>query len=436
MFKINRFKELSSKTKVKILAFTLPFFGIVTASAIGMSTQEVPLPPVHKVIDQLVLPDLPQTPIEATNTYWQEELIQSGDTLRGLLARLGASKEEVQSFIRNSDLSSDLLHLTEGKSVSVQFSGTGELMAIQLLLDDDNGDKTLVAIEKENGEWRTSSDAINAQPVPTVRSITISQSAQRDLMKSGVPGDISAALNEVFSDQFPLATLGRGDKINLVYETLYHRGLAVAYGNILAVEITKNNKLYSAYHFDHGDNTGAYYSKNGQTLKKGFDVQPVSNARVSSPFGIRNHPILNTVKKHNGIDYAATIGTPIKAPATGKITFKGVQGGYGNTIIITHPGGVETLYAHMNGFGKVALGQTIQAGTVIGFVGNTGRSTGPHLHYEARINGQAVDPSSIALPTRNLNARELAQFRTDIQLVEPQLAAVRHLNVRMFAKAD
>ncbi len=170
--------------------------------------------------------------------------------------------------------------------------------------------------------------------------------------------------------------------------------------------------------------------------QRGRRVQPVSNARVSSPFGIRNHPILKTVKKHNGIDYAATTGTEIKAPATGKITFKGVQGGYGNTIVITHPGGVETLYAHMNGFGKVALGQTIQAGTVIGYVGNTGRSTGPHLHYEARINGQAVDPSSIALPTRNLNQRELAKFKDGIQQVEPQLAAVRHLNVRMFAKAD
>lgn len=436
MLKINRFNQLSSKTKRTVLAITLPFFGIVTASAIGMSAQEVTLPPVHKVIDQLVLPDLPQPLRESANTYWQEELIQSGDTLRGLLARLGASKEEVQSFIRNSDLSSELLTLSEGKSVSVQFSGTGELLAIQLLLDDDNGEKTLVAIEKENGEWRTSSDAINAQPVSTVRSITITQSAQRDLLKSGVPGDISAALNEVFGDQFALASLSRGDKINIVYETLYHRGLAVAYGNILAVEITKNNKLYSAYHFDHGDNTGAYYSKNGQTLTKGFDVLPISNARVSSPFGIRNHPILNTVKKHNGIDYAAPTGTEIKAPATGKVSFKGVQGGYGNTIVITHPGGIETLYAHMSGFGKVALGQTIQAGTVIGFVGTTGRSTGPHLHYEARINGQAVDPSSVALPTRNLNQRELATFKTAIQQVEPQLAAVRHLNVHMYAKAD
>ncbi|MBP6562734.1 MAG: M23 family metallopeptidase [Neisseriaceae bacterium] len=436
MLKINRLTQLNSKTKRIALAIALPFFGIVTASAIGVSTQEVVLPPMHKVIDHLALPDLPLPVLDAENTYWQEELIQSGDTLRGLLSRLGASKEEVQSFIRNSDLSSDLLTLSEGKSVSVQFGGTGELLAIQLLLDDDNGEKTLVAIEKENGEWRTSSDAINAQPVPTVRSITITRSASRDLLASGVPSDISAALNEVFGDQFALVSLRRGDRINLVYETLYHRGLAVAYGNILAVEITKNNQLYSAYHFDHGDNTGAYYSKNGQTLRKGFAVLPVDKARVSSPFGIRNHPILKTVKKHNGIDYAAPTGTEIKATATGKVTFKGVQGGYGNTIVITHPGGVETLYAHMNGFGKVALGQTIQAGTVIGFVGTTGRSTGPHLHYEARINGQSVDPSGIALPTRNLSKRELAQFRTDIEQVEPQLAAVRHLSVRMFAKAD
>ena len=174
-------------------------------------------------------------------------------------------------------------------------------------------------------------------------------------------------------------------------------------GNILAAEIVKGGKSYQAYYYSQGkgdEESGSYYDQSGKSLqqKEGFNIEPVVYTRISSPFGYRVHPVLHTVRMHTGIDYAAPSGTPIKATADGVITFKGWKGGYGNTVMIRHSNGVETLYGHMSAF-TPAQG-TVRAGEVIGFVGTTGRSTGPHLHYEARVNSQPVNPTTVALPTQ------------------------------------
>jgi murein DD-endopeptidase MepM/ murein hydrolase activator NlpD len=161
--------------------------------------------------------------------------------------------------------------------------------------------------------------------------------------------------------------------------------------------------------------------------KLGFSNQPVDFARISSPYGVRFHPVLRTVKMHTGIDYAAPSGTPIKAPADGEIVFKGWKGGYGNTVMLQHSNGVETLYAHMSAFSPA--GGKVRAGEIIGYVGSTGRSTGPHLHYEARLNGQPVNPATVALPTPKLSQTEMAEFRRQQQDASNTLAAVRNLPV-------
>ena len=206
----------------------------------------------------------------------------------------------------------------------------------------------------------------------------------------------------------------------------------MAVGDILAAEVVKDGKTYQAYYYSQGkgdEESGSYYDQNGKSLqqKEGFNTEPVAYTRISSPFGYRVHPVLHTVRMHTGIDYAAPTGTPIKAAADGEVIFKGWKGGYGNTVMIRHANGVETLYGHMSAFSP-ADGR-VRAGEVIGFVGTTGRSTGPHLHYEARVNGQPVNPTTVALPTPKLTPTNMAAFRKQQKDASTMLSAVRSLPV-------
>ena len=154
-------------------------------------------------------------------------------------------------------------------------------------------------------------------------------------------------------------------------------------------------------------------------------MQPVEYTRISSPYGLRVHPILHTLRMHTGIDYAAPEGTPIHAPADGIVTWKGWKGGYGNTIMLTHANGVETLYGHMSAYAPI--GNAVKAGDVIGYVGASGRATGPHLHYEARINGQHVNPTTVALPTPKMEQVNMAKFNQQRAKSDTMLAAIRNL---------
>ena len=220
--------------------------------------------------------------------------------------------------------------------------------------------------------------------------------------------------------------------MRLLYNNMYFRGQQMGTGDILAAEIVKSGKTYQAYYYSQGkgdEESGSYYDQNGKSLqqKEGFNIEPVVYTRISSPFGYRVHPVLHTVRMHTGIDYAAPTGTPIKASADGVITFKGWKGGYGNTVMIRHSNGVETLYGHMSAF-TPAEGN-VRAGEVIGFVGTSGRSTGPHLHYEARVNGQPVNPTTVALPTPKLTPTNMAAFRQQQKTANTMLAAVRGLPV-------
>ena len=267
--------------------------------------------------------------------------------------------------------------------------------------------------------------------MPTLRSVIVRTSAQGSLAQAGVGVELRESLRDIFSDKVKIDELTEGDQIRLLYNSMYFRGQEMATGDILAAEVIRNGKSYRAYYYDKGDEGGSYYDQDGKALKEvssnGFNYQPVQFTRISSPYGFRVHPILNTVRMHTGIDYAAPMGTSVYAPADGTLTFRGWKGGYGHTVMLRHANGVETLYAHLSAFSP-ATGY-VRAGEVIGFVGSSGRSTGPHLHYEARINGQPVNPTSVALPTPKIETVNLAQFRKQQQQAETMMAAIRGLPV-------
>jgi murein DD-endopeptidase MepM/ murein hydrolase activator NlpD len=409
-------------------AASLPFMGALTAMAITQeqALPKAPLPLAQQVTERLALPALPAAQASGVR-YWREEAVQRGDTIARLLNRLGVDDDEATRFIHASPLSRNLLKLRTGATLSVEVNDQGELFGLRFLNDDENGEKLLVVIEKNGTQWQASADAPATETMQTVRSVLVKTSATGALAQAGIPVEVRTGLSEIFADQVVLSALRPGDKINVVYETLLYKGSPLATGNILGAEILRGKKTYQAFYFEHDSESGAYYDAAGKPLKKGFTMQPV-NAQISSGFGMRFHPILRSLRMHEGVDYAAASGTPIVAPSNATVETVAQQNGYGNVVILKHNSKLSTLYAHMSQFAKGArAGKSVKAGDVIGYVGSTGRSTGPHLHFEVRINGQAVDPATNALPTPGLSSTQLAEFKSGNRQLTAHLQLLREL---------
>ena len=191
-----------------------------------------------------------------------------------------------------------------------------------------------------------------------------------------------------------------GDDYYILYEEIYQDGEFVTDGEIVAAEFNNNGRTFQAIRFVDKDGRSDYFTPEGESVRKAFVRAPVDFTRISSSFNPRRrHPVLNTIRAHRGVDYAAPKGTPIKAAGDGKVIFRGRKGGYGNAVILQHGGNITTLYAHMSSFAKSArVGRRVRQGQVIGFVGSTGLATAAHLHYEYRLNGVHRNPRTVPLP--------------------------------------
>lgn len=412
-----------------LLGILLPVSGAMTAYAV---TEPVPEYQGFKV--ERVSEELPAVYVETGNfqsSYWAQEVVQQGDSLADVLTRMGVPQTDIKQIMAKNSAERDMQHLRANQSVNIRIDASGQVTDVQFFTDEEL-ERNLVALEKVKGKWQASTSEVDMKTMPTLRSVVVRTSARGAMAQAEIPVEIRESLSEIFSDLLSLEDLKEGDVIRLLYDSMYFRGQQMGTGNILAAEIVKGGKSHQAYYYSQGkgdEESGSYYDQSGKSLqqKAGFNIEPVVYTRISSPFGYRVHPVLHTVRMHTGIDYAAPSGTPIKATADGVITFKGWKGGYGNTVMIRHSNGVETLYGHMSAF-TPAQG-TVRAGEVIGFVGTTGRSTGPHLHYEARVNSQPVNPTTVALPTPKLTPTNMAAFRQQQKSANTILASVRGLPV-------
>ncbi|WP_253355475.1 M23 family metallopeptidase [Neisseria perflava] len=412
-----------------LLGILLPVSGVMTAYAV---TEPMPTNQGFKV--ERVSEELPAVHIDNSgfqSSYWVQEVVQQGDSLSDVLTRMGVPQTDIKQIMAKNNAERDMKNLRTNQSVNVRVDASGEVTDVQFFTDEEL-ERNLVALEKVKGKWQASTSEIDMQTMPTLRSVKIRSSAIGDMLRAEIPSEVYIQLKEIFADSFDTQDLKEGDTIRLLYNSMYFRGQPMAVGDIIAAEVVKGGKIYQAYYYSAGkgdEENGSYYDQNGKSLqqKEGFNYEPVVYTRISSPFGYRVHPVLHTVRMHTGIDYAAPSGTPIRAPADGVITFKGWKGGYGHAVMITHANGVETLYGHMSAF-STASGK-VQAGEVIGYVGSTGRSTGSHLHYEARVNGQPVNPTTVALPTPKLTTINMTAFRQQQKAANATLAAVRGLPV-------
>lgn len=424
---INRM--LNKKPLQLFLLGILPVSGVMTAYAVT-----APLPhdlsfKVERVSEQLPPVLVQAAPVQSS--YWTQEAVRQGDSLADVLTRMGVPQTDIKQIMSKNTAASNMRKLRANQSVNIRIGTQGEVTDVQFFADEEL-EQNLVTLEKKDGKWRVSASEADMKTMPTLRSVRIRSSAIGDMLRAEIPSEVYIQLREIFADSLDMQSLKEGDTIRLLYNSMYFRGQQMAVGDILAAEIVKNGKTYQAYYYSQGkgdEENGSYYDQNGKSLqqKEGFNTQPVDYTRISSPFGYRVHPVLHTVKLHTGIDYAAPSGTPIRAAADGMITYKGWKGGYGHTVMLVHANGVETLYGHMSAFSD-AHG-AVRAGDIIGYVGSSGRSTGPHLHYEARINNQPVNPNTVALPTPKLTPHNMTAFRKQQKQANTTLAAVRGLPV-------
>jgi murein DD-endopeptidase MepM/ murein hydrolase activator NlpD len=254
---------------------------------------------------------------------------------------------------------------------------------------------------------------------------TVASSLYEAADEARLPDAIIGQLTDIFSNQIDFhRTLRKGARFSVVYEVLEADGEPIRTGRVLSAEFNNANKLYQAIWFQENGQKGNYYAMDGKSLRRAYLAAPVAFSRKTSGMGMRLHPIFQTLQKHNGVDYAAPTGTPAMSVGDGVVEFAGVQNGFGNVVIVRHGGNHSTVYAHLSRI-QVRAGQAIQKGQVVGAVGSTGWSTGPHLHFEFRVNGVHVDPQSVIQQAQSssVSPAAMARFNAATQYAKAQLQA-------------
>ena len=240
-----------------------------------------------------------------------------------------------------------------------------------------------------------------------IRTVTARGVIDSSLFAAGRAAGMSSELvlrlaNDIFGWDIDFALdIQPNDRFTVVYEQKYRDGEYLSDGRILAAEFVNDGHVYRAVRFEsHDGKIAGYFTPDGKSMRKQFLRAPVDFKYISSGFNLhRMHPILNIIRAHQGVDYAAPRGTPVKAAGDGRVAFEGKKGGYGNALILEHGGGISTLYGHLSGFAKnVHIGTHVEQGEIIAYVGSTGLATAPHLHYEYRINGVHKNPRTVPLP--------------------------------------
>lgn len=404
----------------------LPLFGAIAAfgtapeSSLLLSRTAVPEPLVIETSEAVV---------PAPESFIREERFQRGDTLSSLFSRLGVSAEETQKVIRTQ--SRFLNSLRAGTTVHAEVGGEGSLVSLTYAPGKD----TLAMIDRSAGGFKASESRLTLTPHTVLKSGTIRSSLFAAADNAGVADGIAIQMAEVFGGDIDFhRDLRKGDRFSVIYEVLYHEGRAVRAGRLLGAEFVNAGKSYRAVWYAGAEGgKGGYYTPDGKNLRKAFLRSPLEFSRVTSGFGLRMHPIMQQWRAHTGVDYAAPTGTRIRAVGDGVVEFSGRQGGYGNMVILRHAGQSTTVYAHMMRIApNLRKGARIAQGDTVGFVGQTGWATGPHLHFEFRIAGEARNPLAVAMPPAlPVAAGELPAFRLHTAPVAAQLNLIANSNLAL-----
>lgn len=351
---------------------------------------------------------------------------RSSDTPESLLRRLGMVDSEAAAFLRKHPLAKQALKQA-GRSVVAEADSQERLSQLHVLWLNNESDTFFQRLSIQRTEKGLQA-ALATSPMNTSLRMTggtVASSLYDAADEARLPDAIVGQLTQIFSSQIDFhRTLRKGARFAVVYEVLEADGEPIRTGRVLTAEFNNGNKTYEAVWHEEPGQKGNYYSLDGKTLSRTYLASPVAFSRKTSGFAMRLHPIFQTMKAHLGVDYAAPSGTPAQTVGDGVVEFAGVQGGFGNVVIVRHGNNHSTVYAHLSRI-QVRKGQSVQKGQTIGAVGSTGWSTGPHLHFEFRVNGTHVDPQKVIQQAQSLplSPVAMARFKTVAAQARSQLQA-------------
>jgi len=360
------------------------------------------------------------------------------DNADTLLLRLGVADAAASTFIRNDLLARRLIQGRGGKLVQATADANGHLQQLVARYPAENAEQrqthfTRLTLDKVNGRWQSKLETAALESSVRLGSGTIRSSLFAATDEAGLPDAVATQVAEIFSTDIDFhRELRKGDTFSVVYEALSADGELVPWnegaGRVLAAEFVNGGRTHQAVWFVDSQGRGAYFGPDGVSRKRAFLASPLAFSRVTSGFAMRFHPLLQSWRAHLGTDYGAPTGTPVRVVGDGVVHFAGRQNGYGNVVEVRHGNDRSTLYAHLSRI-DVRKGQRLEQGETIGAVGATGWATGPHLHFEFRVNGVHRDPQLIAKASEAvaLAPADRSRFRRDALVVQTKLQVAASL---------
>ena len=423
-------KRVAGSLAILLLGTGVTAFGVVP---LVPDASDLPVTEVLESVQALPL----QAQLDALADHriklFRSDSTRSNDTADTLLKRLNINDAAAAAFMRSDANARLALAGRPGKTIHVEASDTQSLskLSTRWPTDDEATFKRLV-IERTGSSFTSRIETAPYVANARLASGAIQTSLFAATDEARIPDAVATQIAEMFSSEIDFRrSLRKGDRFNVVYEALEADGEPMRTGRVLSAEFVNAGKSHQAMWFQPPGqdalgsiHKGGYYTLDGKSLRRAYLGSPLEFSRISSGFSMRFHPLLQKWRAHLGTDFAAPTGTPARTVGDGVVSFAGVQGGYGNVVIIKHRNNHETLYAHLSKI-NVRVGQSIGQGQTIGLVGSTGWSTGPHLHFEFRVNGVHQDPMTIARQSETVPVptAALPMFRQVASVVGIQLQA-------------
>lgn len=373
----------------------------------------LPLPSPTIPIQQ----EIAETASEIDDGLWESVTIKSGDTLASIFAKKGISSTTTHKIARLNEQTKRLRYIKPGQEIRLMLDDERQLRKMKYIPDITS---TLLIQRSEDQSFNSQIINYQLDAYPVYREGTIESSLFEAAANADIPEDVIMDLVAIFGWDVDFSLdIRKGDRFGIVYEELYKDDVKIRNGRILSAEFINDGKTYRAVYYTDPKGDSDYFTPDGKSMRKAFLRSPVEFSRISSRFSNKRwHPVLSKWRSHKGVDYAARRGTPVRASGDGKVISAGTKGGYGRLIVIRHGGRYTTAYGHLHRYARgVRSGKNVKQGQIIGYVGSSGLATGPHLHYEFRVNGVHRNPLTVKLPeAQPVNAAYLSHFKENTQV--------------------
>ena len=402
--------------------------GAFAVASLGPDASTLPL---QQVVESVSTLSLPSTWGDQHMMLFRSDVTRSSDTAESLLSRLGLSDPEAAAYLRNARAARQQFLGRAGRLVSIEGDTSHRLTRLTARWTSDDSDQfTRWVMERTATGFTERQETAPLTVTQRLGSGVIQSSLFAATDDANIPDSVASQLADIFAGDIDFhRALRKGDRFSVVYEALEADGEPIRSGRVLSAEFVNNGKTHQAMWFkEAGAKDGGYFNADGVSLRRAYLASPLAFSRVTSGFKMRFHPILQTWRAHLGVDYAAPTGTPVRSVGQGIVDVAGTQGGFGNVVMVKHANGHTTVYAHLSRI-NVKKGQSITQGQTLGLVGATGWATGPHLHFEFRVNGEHKDPLTMARQSIaveiSTGARE--QFKRVASAAQVELTAAASL---------